>query len=176
MCGCPAGRPLGAPHLAGCPEATGEVIAMRSPVTGRPVGIPHDIITKNDRVFEAYEQKLAGKSWEHIATHGGWPSAAAVQAEVKKYLEEGRQALAIWKRAEVVGLWSDRIEMLWEAVVPEARKGKVPSVMAALSIAKTAMVLQGLDQPSEEDTLVPTVVVPSEEYIASLQAQAASGQ
>lgn len=174
FCTCPSGRPLGSPHLPGCPDAEGEVLVFRSPDTGRPVGVPHDIVTAADRAFGAWEQKLEGKSWQWIADHspgGGWPTAAAAQAEVLKYLEEGRQALAGWKRAEITELWRSRLEMLWEAAVPEAKSGKVPSMMAALNIAKTAMTLERLDQPSEEGTNVPTVVIPSEEYIASLQAQ-----
>lgn len=175
-CTCPVGRPLGAPHLEGCPEHEGQVIVMRSPNTGRPVAVPHDIVTKTERAYAAWEKKLEGWSWQRIADEGpggGWPTAAAAQAEVLKYLEEGRSTLSGWKQAEQREMWRARLEMLWEAAVPEAQNGKVPSMMAALSIAKTAMTLERLDQPSEEDTNVPTVVVPSEDYIAWLQAQQA---
>lgn len=175
FCTCPSSRPLGAPHLKDCPDAEGEVLVFRQPDTGRPVAVPQDVVTVAERCFRAYAQKLDGKGWDMIAAEGGWPSAAACQAEVKKYLEEGRQALATWKRSETIMVWRDRLEVLWAAVVPEAKNGKVPSVMAALSVAKTAMTLEGLDQPSEEDTNVPTVVVPTEEYIKSLQAQAEAG-
>lgn len=172
-CTCPAGRPLGSPHLKDCPDAEGEVLVFRQPDTGRPLGVPQDVVTVMDRCFEAYEKKLAGKSWSTIAAEGMWPNAAACQAEVKKYLEEGRAALATWKRAETLVIWRDRLEMLWEAVLPEAQKGKVPSVMAGLNVAKTAMSLEGLDQPDEGDQNVPTVVVPSEDYIAWLRSQRA---
>lgn len=178
FCTCPAGRPLGAPHLSGCPDAEGQVIVMRQPDTGRPVAVPHDVVTATDRAFAAWERKLEGWSWQRIADEGpggGWPTAQAAQTEVLRYLEEGRQALAGWKRTEITEMWRSRLEMLWEAAVPEARAGKVPSMMAALNIAKTAMTLERLDQPSEEDTNVPTVVVPSEDYIASLTQQAEAG-
>lgn len=168
-CTCPAGRPLGMPHLKGCPESEGEVLVFRQPDTGRPVGVPHDIVSAAERCFAAYEKKLKGQSWSRIAAEGMWPSAAACQAEVQRYLDEGRAALAVWKRTDIMMIWRDRLEMLFGSVVEEAEKGKVPSVMAALAIAKTAMTLEGLDSPDEGDKNVPTVVVPSEDFIEYLK-------
>jgi hypothetical protein len=173
-CTCPVGRPIGAPHVQSCDKAEGEVLVFRQPDTGRPVGVPPDVVSAAERAYAAYEKKLKGMSWSQIAVEGFWPSAAACQAEVKHYLDEGRSALATWKRTEVIVLWRDRLEMLFASVITEAEKGKVPSVMAALAIAKTAMQLEGLDQPSEDDANVPTVVVPDNEgdYIRSLREQA----
>ena len=79
--------------------------------------------------------------------------------------------MAGFKRLEVLAIELARLDMLQEAVWGEAMKGKIPSVMAALQIHKQRVAVLGLDQPSEESTTVPTVVVPSEDYIASLQQQ-----
>lgn len=171
VCSCPAGRPLGMPHLSDCPEASADVLVFRSNQSGRPVAVPGDIVSATERAYAAYERRLNGVTWEQIALEGQWPTGAAAAAEVKRYLEEGREAISTFKRAEVSQLWNDRLEMLWAAVLPEARNGKIPSVMAALAVAKQSMVLAGLDQPSSEDTAVATVVVPSEDYIASLRRQ-----
>lgn len=172
-CICPKGRPLTMPHLTGCPmkapEDNDNVIAMRG-ADGRPLGIPADIVIKVERSYAAYMDRLDGMTWEAIAAKHDWPTAAAASAEVKTYLEEGRAALSAFKRAETIQVWRDRLEVLWTAVIPAAKEGKVPSVMAALSVAKTAMTLEGLDKPSEDDITVQTVVIPSDEYIAQLRA------
>lgn len=174
-CSCPKGRPLSMPHLEGCPMKNPEdrepdnVLVFRNPL-GQPTSVPADVVQVVDRAYAAYQRHLNGETWESIArSDGGWPSGAAAAAEVKRYLAEGRSALASFQRAEISRVWTDRLEMLWAAVLADAIEGKVPSVMAALSVAKTAMTLSGLDKPREEDATVQTVVVPSEEFIASLK-------
>lgn len=172
FCTCPVSRPLGAPHLAGCPERSGEVLVFRTPETGRPVAVPDEIVSATERAYKAYQERLTGKSWEMVAVEGGWPDAESCAAEVRRYLDEGRAVMAGFKRLEVLAVELARLDALQQAVWPEAMNGKVPSVMAALAVHKQRVAVLGLDQPSEEGTGVPTVVVPSEEYIAALQAEA----
>ena len=174
-CTCPVGRPLGMPHLEGCPEKAAEVLVFRQPETGRPVAVPNEIVSKVERAYEAYQQRLRGKSWEKIAVDGLWPDAKSVAREVQLYLDEGKAVMAGFKRLEVLAIELARLDMLQDAVWDEAMKGKVPSVMAALQIHRQRVAVLGLDQPSEEDTQAPTVVVPSEDYIAQLRAQAEAG-
>lgn len=172
-CLCPVNRPLGMPHADDCPEKAGEVLVFRTPQTGRPVAVPGEVVTQVERAYAAYQEHLTGKSWEVVAAEGMWPSAAAVAREVQLYLDEGKAVMAGFKRLEVLAVELARLDLLQTAVWGEAMKGKIPSVMAALQIHKQRVAILGLDQPSEEDTaMVPTVVVPSEDYIQSLQSQA----
>ena len=168
FCTCPAGRPLGMPHLQDCPEATGQVIAMRGN-TGRPVLIPDEIASQVERAYKAYQLHLRGRSWELIALEEFWPSGNAVAAEVRTYLDEGRAVMAGFKRLEVLAVELARYDALLDGVWDEAIKGKVPSVMAALAISRQRITVLGLDQPSEDDVNAPTVVVPTEEYLAMLK-------
>lgn len=160
------------PHLDSCPEKAAEVLVFRQPMTGRPIAVPDEIVTQVERAYRAYQSRLDGDSWEDIALNENWPTPQAAAAEVRKYLDEGKAVMAGFKRLEVLAIELARLDMLQKAVWTEAMKGKVPSVMAALAIHKTRVEILGLNQPSEEDTTAPTVVIPSEDYIASLRAQA----
>lgn len=169
VCTCPAGRPLGMPHMDECPEKAAEVLVFRQPVTGRPVGVPAEIVSQVERAFRAYQLKLKGMSWESIALQEHWDSGEACAAEVKKYLDEGRTVMAGFKRLEVLALELARYDAMLEGLWDSAVSGKVPAVMAALAISKQRVAVLGLDQPSEDDAITPTVVVPTEEYLAILK-------
>lgn len=158
--------------MDGCPEKAAEVLTFRQPQTGRPVAVPQEIVSEVERAYAAYQKRLRGWSWEQIAIDGMWPDAKAAAREVQIYLDEGKSVMAGFKRLEVLAIELARLDMLQDAVWDEAMKGKVPSVMAALQIHRQRVAVLGLDQPSEEDVQVPTVVVPSEDYIAQLRAQA----
>lgn len=175
FCTCPAGRPLGMPHLEGCPEKAAEVLVFRQPETGRPVAVPNEIVSEVERAYGAYQQRLRGWSWEKIAQVGMWPDAKSVAREVQLYLDEGKAVMAGFKRLEVLAVELARLDMLQDAVWDEAMNGKVPSVMAVLAIHKQRVSILGMDQPSEEGTVTPTVVVPSEDYIEQLRLQAEAG-
>ena len=58
FCTCPASRPLGMPHLDGCPEKAAEVLVFRQPETGRPVAVPQEVVSEVERAYEAYQQRI----------------------------------------------------------------------------------------------------------------------
>lgn len=170
-CICPASRGLSDPHLVGCPLSDGKVLIFRNPETSRPVAVPSEIVEEHERSYKAWVEHTEGKSWDLIAAEGGWPSAKACQAEVKRYLEEGKSLVGDWKRAELKQMAWDRYERLFSLFMTEALKGKVQPGLAAMAAVDRMVKLANLDIPDADDATdkVPTVVVPSEEYIASLQ-------
>lgn len=169
-CTCSSGRPLGMPHESDCPQGTGQVLMFRNPETQRPVAVPQELVAEHERAYKAYTEHLDGKSWDLIAAEGGWPNARACATEVKSYLAEGKAMLGDWKRAELKEMAWNRYEALLSYVMPEAKKGKVQPVLAAMAINREMIKLANLDLPDADGGEgVPTVVVPSDEYIASLK-------
>lgn len=174
-CGCPAGRPLGAPHLASCkmaesqPTAPSLVSIYRNTETGRPVAVPDEIVTAAEREYRAWKSWTSGKSWSAIANEELYDSPQAAAEAVRRYLDEAVAVVKDFTREQVIADHLGRLQALREFLWTGAAAGKTTNVMAILAIEDRWTKAFGLDQVDAEDTTAQTVVVASPEYIANLQ-------
>ena len=199
-CGCPAGRPLGAPHLpdvcslAGTAtpqlsdEPAGEMAApaarqrpqlvqvYRNPQTQRPVAVPDEIVSAAEREYRAWKLHTAGVSWNEIATREKYEDAQAAREAVKRYLEEAVAVVQDFSREEIVADHIGRLALMRHYAWKGVEAGKTASIAAALAIEDRWVKAFGLDQVEEGGANQQTVVVPSEEYVRELRLADEAGQ
>lgn len=178
-CTCPPGRALGDDHVEPCSLAgtTRVVPIYRNPETGRPVAVPEEIVSEAEREYRAYLLHQRGKTWHEIAMAESYldaqnnPSGSIAAAAVQRYLDEGRAVVANFTRAEVLATEVAVLRAMREAMWDGATVSKKPThVMAVLATHDRMVKVFRLDQADEDDMTVQTVVVPSEDFIASLRA------
>lgn len=183
-CGCPAGRPLGAPHLPGCKQAVdvvppalrepqapppNVVQIYRNPETQRPVAVPDEIVSVAEREYRAWKLHTSGKSWTEVAATEQYPDARAASEAVRRYLDEAVAVVQDFTREQVIADHLGRLQMLRQALWAGAMAGKVQHVMASLHLEDRWVKAFGLDQPDADGANQQTVVVPSPEYVRELQ-------
>lgn len=171
-CSCPSSRGLDAPHVPSCPQYVGTVTQIyRNPDTGRPIAVPDEIVTQAEREYRAWKAHQRGTPWPVIAENEGYPNGMAASEAVKRYIDEGRAVVGAFRRQEVVATELAVHLALRDAMWDGAMLEHKPShVMAMLATNDRIGKLYGLDQVDAEDATVQTVVIPSEDYLAQLQA------
>lgn len=182
-CGCPAGRPLGAPHLPECSlagtaaadEATVADISprlvsvFRNPETQRPVAVPEEIVSAAEREYRAWKAHTSGKSWVTIAAEEKYDSPEAARESVKRYLAEAVAVVQDFNREQIVADHVGRLALMRSYVWKGVEAGKTASIAQALAIEDRWVKAFGLDQETGEDAATQTVVVIDKEDRAYLQ-------
>lgn len=193
-CGCPAGRPLGAPHLPGCSQAVDKVPPVlrdepanvlagphpnvvqiyRNPETQRPVAVPDEIVSAAEREYRAWKLHTSGKSWAEVAATEGYDDARAASAAVRRYLDEAVAVVQDFTREQVIADHLGRLAMYRQALWAGATAGKTQHVMASLAVEDRWVKAFGLDQPDADGANQQTVVVIDSEgeYVRKLRAVA----
>lgn len=181
-CGCPAGRPLGAPHLPTCEEASSQDVAgvelpkvvqlYRNPDTQQPIAVPDEIVSAAERDYAAWKTHTSGAPWTIVAEQHQYPSAEAAREAVSRYLEEAVAVIRGFTREQMVADHVGRLAAYRSALWTKAMQGNTQAIAMGLNIEDRWVKAFALDQADAEDTSGRTVVVASEEYIAELQAAA----
>lgn len=161
------------PATTEAPTGGSTTQVYRNPETGRPIAVPDEIIREEERPYRAYLRFRAGSTWEQIAQEEHWPDAAAVQATVKRYLDEGRAVVGEFTRNEMKAIQLDRLHGLVGALYPKALDGNLSAAAEVHKVIKTIMQSTGSDKDEGTDELNPTtIVVASSEMLAKLQGYA----
>lgn len=150
-------------------EAAKTISVVRNLETQRPVAVPEEVVEEAEREYRAYKSYRNGHTWNDIARDEGYPNAEAASAAVKRYLDEGRTIIRELRRNEILATEVDYLRYLRTQLQTGVEVGKPSHIMAALAVHRDLMKALALDQPDPEDTTAQTVVVPSEDYIQSLQ-------
>lgn len=130
--------------------------------------LEHEI--KRPRWWYAQQLRLAGASWEDIATALGYQSPQSASTTVKDMMN--RQSVR-QSAQELLGLELERLDMLQLVVWRRARQGDLKAIDAVLRIMAQRAKYMGLDTRTYEDDTVDksTIVIggDSEDYIAAIK-------
>ena len=83
--------------------------------------------------------------WKVAAEHAGYCDQYAAQKAVRNVFGTVPQI----ERAELRRLWRDRLEVAWQLVMRDMADQRPGAVTAAVRIATTAAVLDGLNEPQQ---------------------------
>lgn len=180
-CGCPAGRPLGAPHLPTCETAKQSAGDISGPAvvsiyrnleTGRPVVVPDEVASEAERDYRAWKKHTSGVSWGQIAEEELYDSPRQAAESVRRYLDEAVAVVQDFTREQMIADHVGRLQMLRQALWTGAMLGKTTSVMTVLAVEDRWVKAFGLDQADEDDAMGQTVVVVDQTYLDQLKAAA----
>jgi hypothetical protein len=153
-----------------------KVAVFRNRATDRPVMVPEDVAAEASRPYRAHRMRMEGAPWAEIASKLGYPTVAAVCAEVRLWRTEAIALVSQWTKQEMLHEEVARLDALQEASWAQAMTGDTRSVMSVLRIIEARADLLGLKQ--EEATAVQqTVVVTGDTaaYVETLRKAAGSG-
>lgn len=140
---------------------------------------PRDFDALFPKQYYAYQMKLAGHDWPHIAAKLGYNTAWAAESAVRRWLyktnEKQSKQWAVTKEkmhADAVAAECDRLDMLQAAYWEDAVKGDLPSANYVLRVIQQRAKLLGLEATTtaQVTTQLNTLVVggSESEYVAAL--------
>ena len=141
----------------------------------RPVAVPAEIVLAAQREYRAYQDHQNGLSWAEIAEKENWPSAAAAQSAVRRYLAEGEVLVERWTKAEMLSIHIATLRRLKAKAMEGAMEGRLPAIAMVRDLIMDEIKLLRLDEEVGTGG-VRTVVVSGDEktYTARLVEVAAT--
>lgn len=95
------------------------------------------------KASKAWALRVAGGSWAEIAQIVGFSDDTAANRAVKNFFG----TLPVVDREEQRAMWRARHELLWRQSVKDMNEQRPGSTRAAVAVARSAAILDGLDQP-----------------------------
>lgn len=132
--------------------------------------LEHEI--KRPKWWYAQQLRLAGATWDEIASSLGYQSGPTAHMSVKREL--GKVGLVKQSREEALSLELERLDMLQLVVWRQARQGDLKAIETVLKIMATRAKYYGLDNGTTEegDTNKATILIGGDEdaYMEALKA------
>lgn len=95
------------------------------------------------RAQRAWSARVAGNTWAGVAELVGFADASTACRAVRTYFG----TLPQHDREETRSLWRERHEVVWRQTIKDMAKDKPGATRAAVAVARSAALLDGLDQP-----------------------------
>lgn len=96
-----------------------------------------------EKADRAWRVRVVGGTWQQAAEAAGYSTdEAAIKAVRSAY-----GTLPKPQRDDLRNLWRERLEVLWQQAVADARDRRHGAVTAAVRVATCAMHLDGLSEP-----------------------------
>lgn len=153
-------------------DSTDDNVLVFRNSASEPVVVPQRIALAEDEIYQAYQEHLAGESWDLIAAKHGYINAAAARAAVARYADEARNLLSTHTRRHLLATEVARLDALQAVVWSQAMKGHLPAVKVVLDLVMCRVKVLGLDQGTEADDPAgspTTVVIDADDYEAGLR-------
>jgi hypothetical protein len=127
----------------------------------------HEIKTREERAYRAYQLRLGGKTWTEVASELEYPNPSRVRQDINLLIKKAINAVTDEYKAEIIDLELDRLDALQHAVWGMALSGDLKAVDSVLKIMSHRARLMNLGD--ERTASVNTIVVTGDEYVETLK-------
>ena len=127
----------------------------------------HEIKTREERAYRAYQLRLGGSSWMEVADKLDYPNSTKARSEVDLLVTKAIGTINDDRKVEIVDLELDRLDALQSAVWGMAMGGDLKAVDSALKIMAHRARLLMLGQESHSTTS--TIIVAGDDYAETLK-------
>lgn len=114
------------------------------------------------RAQRAWAARVAGGTWEQVASLCGFASATIACRAVRRYFGK----LPVLDHEELRDLWRARHETLWRQSQSAIADGETAALRAGVAIARSAAQLDGLDRPTRVEMYRPA----ADEFLTTVAA------